>query len=107
MIEKDSNQEAARVVGDATHDGETLAPDIEAAWAEWIKGIQQVDERVRHLLRAAFETGAEAGSRAFAASGGRAGGKARAEKLTPERRSEIAKQAAEKRWESNESPDDS
>ena len=61
MTEKDSNQEAARVVGEATHDGETLAPDIEAAWAEWIKGIQQVDERARTLLRAAFEAGVEAG----------------------------------------------
>ncbi len=30
---------------------------------------------------------------------GKAGGKARAEKLTPEKRSEIAKKAAEVRWE--------
>lgn len=30
--------------------------------------------------------------------GGMKGGKARAEKLTPERRKEIAKKAAEKRW---------
>jgi hypothetical protein len=30
--------------------------------------------------------------------GGLKGGKARAEKLSPERRKEIAKQAAEKRW---------
>jgi hypothetical protein len=30
--------------------------------------------------------------------GGLKGGKARAEKLSPERRSEIAKKAAEKRW---------
>lgn len=29
---------------------------------------------------------------------GRRGGKARAEKMTPERRAEIAKKAAEKRW---------
>lgn len=33
---------------------------------------------------------------------GRRGGKARAEKMTPERRAEIAKRAAQKRW-SNES----
>lgn len=32
--------------------------------------------------------------------GGLKGGKARAAKLTPERRSEIAKKAAQKRWES-------
>lgn len=31
-------------------------------------------------------------------SGGLVGGKARADKLTPERRAEIAKKAAEKRW---------
>jgi hypothetical protein len=31
--------------------------------------------------------------------GGKKGGKARADKLTPEQRSEIAKKAAQKRWE--------
>lgn len=34
-------------------------------------------------------------------SGGLIGGKARADKLTPERRAEIAKKAAEKRWNSS------
>jgi len=34
----------------------------------------------------------------FARSGGLKGGKARAEALTPERRREIAKKAAAKRW---------
>lgn len=33
--------------------------------------------------------------------GGLKGGKARAEKLTPEQRSEIAKNAAQKRWQKN------
>lgn len=33
-----------------------------------------------------------------AAAMGRKGGKARAETMTPERRAEIARQAAEKRW---------
>lgn len=37
-----------------------------------------------------------------AAQMGRKGGKARAEKLTKEQRSEIAKKAAAKRWESND-----
>lgn len=32
------------------------------------------------------------------AKGGKVGGKARAEKLTPEKRSKIAKKAAESRW---------
>ena len=36
--------------------------------------------------------------RAQGMKGGKMGGKARAEKLTPERRSEIAKKAAEVRW---------
>ncbi len=34
---------------------------------------------------------------------GRKGGKARAEKLTPKKRSEIAKKAAQKRWKSSKS----
>lgn len=33
--------------------------------------------------------------------GGKAGGKARAKKLTPEKRSEIARKAAESRWKKN------
>jgi hypothetical protein len=36
-------------------------------------------------------------------SGGLKGGKARAEKLTPEKRSEIARNAARARWSSSES----
>lgn len=34
--------------------------------------------------------------------GGKKGGKARAEKLSPERRAEIARKAAETRWKKNE-----
>lgn len=34
----------------------------------------------------------------FARKGGLKGGKSRAEKLSPERRAEIAKKAAQKRW---------
>lgn len=39
-----------------------------------------------------------------AAEMGRKGGKARAEAMTPERRAEIAKAAAAKRWERKEQP---
>jgi hypothetical protein len=39
-----------------------------------------------------------------AAELGRKGGKARAEKMTPERRTEIARKAAEKRWAAREDP---
>jgi len=38
------------------------------------------------------------GKKADSRKGGLKGGKARAEKLTPEQRSEIAKKAAEARW---------
>ena len=38
------------------------------------------------------------GKKADSSKGGKKGGKARAEKLTPEQRSEIAKRAADKRW---------
>ena len=42
----------------------------------------------------------EQGKDLAAVSMGKRGGKARAEKMTPERRAEIAKKAAEKRWKS-------
>jgi hypothetical protein len=42
---------------------------------------------------------AESPATEFARSGGLRGGKARAEKLSPERRREIARSAAKKRWE--------
>ena len=45
------------------------------------------------------ETLTEDGKDKAAVSLGRRGGKARAESMTPERRAEIAKQAAAKRWE--------
>lgn len=38
------------------------------------------------------------GKKADSSKGGKKGGKARADKLTPEERSEIAKKAAEARW---------
>lgn len=59
----DPNEAATRVVGKATGDDQLLLPDLEAAWAEWSKSINDVDERGMTLLRAAFEAGAEAASR--------------------------------------------
>ena len=41
---------------------------------------------------------------AIGRKGGLKGGKARAEKLTPERKSEIARKAAQARWEHKEKP---
>src|SRR5690606_36051413 len=56
----DPNQNAARIVAESTS-GSTATPgDLEAAWGEWSRHIQKVDERGMTLLRAAFEAGWEA-----------------------------------------------
>jgi len=52
---------------------------------------EPLPENIRHLLAVAM------GRR-----GGLKGGKARAEKLSPEKRTEIAKLAAQKRWSKNQ-----
>jgi len=70
----DLNQLAKRIVDEAT--GE-IQPE-------------EIDEK----KKAAIESGR---------LGGLKGGKARAEKLTPEERSEIAKKAAESRWDDHSS----
>lgn len=98
MSDIDSNPEAARIVRQATDADNALPADTEAAWDAWIDRIQDIDDRVAALLRAAFEAGVEAGGKAFAASGGRAGGKARARALSAEQRQAIARRAAKKRW---------
>jgi hypothetical protein len=60
----DPNKEAARIVRQSTHQDEPPLPlEVEAAWQRWIAGVQQVDERVRTLLRAAFEAGVDAAER--------------------------------------------
>lgn len=59
----DPNEAAARVVRKVADAESPMPPDLEAAWAEWSKGIKGVDERGRTLLRAAFEAGAEAARR--------------------------------------------
>jgi len=45
-----------------------------------------------------YDTPEAKGNDLAAVSMGKRGGKARAENMTPERRAEIAKKAAEKRW---------
>ncbi len=57
----DPNVNAARIVRESTQDQDKLPADLEAAWGEWFKGIQKVDERAMTLLRAAFEAGYEVG----------------------------------------------
>ena len=96
------NQDAAGMVAQATGQQNQLPTELEAAWAEWSKGIQKVDERGMTLLRAAFEAGWECGASRSAAElgkiGGLKGGQARAASLSAERRVEIARNAAAKRW---------
>ena len=67
----DPNETAHRAVGEATaaHEGE-LPADLEAAWAEWSKGVKKVDERGMALLRAAFEAGYSASSAASSSNSG-------------------------------------
>lgn len=93
----DPNEKAAEITRKVSGD-DALPADVEAAWSEWSRGIKGVDERTLTLLRAAYEAGVEAGTKSFAARGGRSGGRARAEKLSPDDRREIAKKAAQKRW---------
>jgi hypothetical protein len=59
----DPNVNAARIVAESTQAGEETpaSADLEAAWRAWSGHIQNVDERTRELLRAAFEAGYEAG----------------------------------------------
>lgn len=59
----DPNVNAARIAGEATGADKPLPVDLEAAWAEWSKSIQRMDERGMTLLRAAFEAGYEAGAK--------------------------------------------
>ena len=63
MTEPDANQTAHRIAREAAGPDD-LPADLEAAWEAWIAGIQCIDERAKTLLRAAFEAGWEAGSRA-------------------------------------------
>jgi len=99
----DPNQTAHQAVQQATAKAEEPLPaDLEAAWKRWSAGVGKADARGMALLRAAFEAGWVAGGRVRASaqgrSGGLKGGKARADKLSSEKRSEIAKRAAESRW---------
>jgi len=61
---QDENQNAARIIAEITARHEKpLPPDLDAAWEEWSRGIANVDQRGRLLLKAAFEAGAEAAKR--------------------------------------------
>lgn len=60
----DPNENAARIVREATACDPIQAASLEEAWAAWSSQIQKVDERGMTLLRAAFEAGWEAGKAA-------------------------------------------
>lgn len=57
----DPNESTARIVREATLGHTTPAAGLEAAWKVWSGQIQAVDERGMTLLKAAFETGFDAG----------------------------------------------
>jgi hypothetical protein len=58
----DANEKAGQAVHHAiTGQEQPLSHDLEAAWTEWSKGIQEADRRTMTLLRAAFEAGWGAG----------------------------------------------
>jgi len=105
---RDENEDAAEVVR-----ASTVVPDepprrLEAAWADWAKRIQRVDERTMTLFRAAFEAGYESGARMSASElgkrGAKKGGDARAASLSGKRRAAIAKKAAQVRWGTQRTP---
>lgn len=57
-----------------------------------------VEDDIAAIIEAALREGKDPAAVLLGRRGGRRGGKARAENLTPERRSEIARRAARARW---------
>lgn len=98
----DANQDAARVVGEATGSHAAPPDDQDAAWADWSRRIQGTDERTLTLLRAAFDAGVDTGralaGKAHGRAGGLKGGRARARSLSKKQRKDIATKAARSRW---------
>jgi len=76
-------------IHDALHDGESAEDLAERIWP-----------RVVSIVNRTTNAAAELGRR-----GGKKGGKARAEKLTPEARSQIARKAARARWDKKKDTD--
>lgn len=61
---RDLNEIASRIVAKSTGaqpGGKATPRALEAAWREWSKQIQNVDQRTLTLLRAAFEAGYDLG----------------------------------------------
>lgn len=117
----DLNALAASIVGDATEDtqeGYTFRVEWSAQDKKWagrcaefpslvwldadkteaLSGIQRLVREVVTDTSEAPADGKDPAAVALGRKGGLKGGKARAAKLTPEQRSEIAKRAAAARW---------
>ena len=58
----DPKANAARIVREATAGDDQPPASVEAAWQAWSAHIQNVDQRGKALLKAAFEAGWEAGA---------------------------------------------
>ena len=58
----DPNEDAARLIRDASGPADPLPHDLERAWAQWSRAVQATDKRTMTLLRAAFEAGHQSGS---------------------------------------------
>lgn len=84
---RDINALASQIVGDATAEDEDTAEDKSGQESEPAKE----------------DDGKNPAAVALGRLGGKKGGKARAAKLTPERRSEIARLAASARWKKSKS----
>jgi hypothetical protein len=110
---RDLNSLAASIVGDATDetpDRYTYRVEWSAEDNEWVglcpelPALSWLDPDKSKALAGItrlvqdFTTGKNPAAVALGRKGGLKGGKARAAKLTPQQRSEIAKKAAESRW---------
>lgn len=64
------------------------------------RDLNQWAKQITDIAAGEAEAGPEPRKNAAAAALGKKGGKARADKMSPERRAEIAREAAKKRWKS-------
>lgn len=77
-----------------------LLPAIDERWSEIVQAIhgRDVSETAAAVFRVATADTGESPAATMGRVGGLKGGKARAEKLSPEKRAEIARKAAAARW---------
>jgi hypothetical protein len=73
-------------------------PNDEKRPADVIANAVKIGRMATREIEEDYDAPDKSGKDPAAVSMGKRGGKARAEKMTPERRVEIAKKAAQKRW---------